>query len=254
MTGAEMSERGITPKPFDPVVFLNTVAEGRTVSKHPKKQIIFAQGDAADSVHYIQSGKVKVTVVSQEGKEAVVAILGKDEFFGEGCLIGQPKRLATAMAMTECSIMQVEKTAIQRVLKDESAFSQMFVSHILTRNSRVEEDLVDQLFNSTEKRLARALLLMANFGKEGRPEPVVAKISQETLAEMIGTTRSRVSHFMNKFRHLGFIDYNGHLEVHSSLLSVVLAEQPRSVGPVSDIPVSDPAAAKKRPGKLPATR
>ena len=214
---------------FNPAAFLKTAATGRVVSTHPKKQIIFAQGDAAGSVHYIQSGKVKVTVVSPEGKEAVVAILGADEFFGEGCLIGQPKRLATAVAMTECVTMQVNRTELMQVLKDESAFSQMFVSHILARNARIEEDLVDQLFNSTEKRLARALLMMANFGKEGRPEPVVAKISQETLAEMIGTTRSRVSHFMNKFRQLGFIDYNGHLEVHSSLLSVVLAEQGRSV-------------------------
>ena len=231
-----MSKRGTTPKksgtPFDPVVFLKTAAHGRTVSTYREKQIIFAQGDPAGSVHYIQSGKVKVTVVSDEGKEAVVAILGKDEFFGEGCLIGQPKRLATAAAMTECVTMQVEKASILQVLSDEAAFSQMFVSHILARNARVEADLVDQLFNSTEKRLARALLLMANFGKEGRPEPVVAKISQETLAEMIGTTRSRVSHFMNKFRHLGFIDYNGHLAVHSSLLSVVLAEQSRTVEPV----------------------
>ena len=247
-----MAKRSITSKKsgtrFDPAVFLKTAAKGRAVSTHRKKQIIFAQGDAADSVHYIQSGKVKVTVVSQEGKEAVVAVLGKDEFFGEGCLIGQPKRLATATAMTECVTMQVEKSSIQRVLKDEAAFSQMFVSHILARNARVEEDLVDQLFNSTEKRLARALLLMANFGKEGRPEPVVAKISQETLAEMIGTTRSRVSHFMNKFRKLGFIDYNGHLEVHSSLLSVVLAEQPRSVEPVPDTSVSDPAAARNPVG------
>ena len=247
-----MSKRSITPKKsgarFDPAVFLKTAAQGRVVSTHPKNRIIFAQGDAADSVHYIQSGKVKVTVVSQEGKEAVVAILGADEFFGEGCLIGQPKRLATATAMTECVTMHVEKTSILQVLKDETAFSQMFVSHILARNARVEEDLVDQLFNSTEKRLARALLLMANFGKEGRPEPVVAKISQETLAEMIGTTRSRVSHFMNKFRHLGFIDYNGHLEVHSSLLSVVLAEQPRSVEPVPDTSVSDPAAARSPVG------
>jgi CRP/FNR family cyclic AMP-dependent transcriptional regulator len=217
---------------FDPNAFLKTAAKGRVVSTHPKKKIIFAQGEAADSVHYIQSGKVKVTVLSPEGKEAVVAVLGADEFFGEGCLIGQPKRLATAMAMTECVTMQVEKTEIQRVLKDEAAFSQMFVSHILRRNARVEEDLVDQLFNSTEKRLARVLLLLANFGKEGRPEPVVAKISQETLAEMIGTTRSRVSHFMNKFRQLGFIDYNGHLKVHSSLLSVVLAEQSRTIQPV----------------------
>jgi CRP/FNR family cyclic AMP-dependent transcriptional regulator len=211
---------------FDPAVFLETAAKGRVVTTHQTKQVIFAQGDAADSVIYVKSGKVKVTVVSQHGKEAVVAILGADEFLGEGCLIGQPKRLATATAMTECVIMRVEKTEIMRVLHDEPTFSQMFVSHILTRNARVEEDLVDQLFNSTEKRLARVLLLLANFGKEGRPEPIIAKISQETLAEMIGTTRSRVSHFMNKFRDLGFINYNGHLEVHSSLLSVVLNEQP----------------------------
>ena len=228
-----MSKGSKSPKKrgtlFDANAFLKTAAKGRVISMHPTKQIIFSQGDPADSIHYIQSGKVKVTVVSPEGKEAVVAILGTDEFFGEGCLIGQPKRLATAVAMTECVTMQVEKTEIQRVLKDEAAFSQMFVSHILTRNARVEEDLVDQLFNSTEKRLARVLLLLANFGKEGRPEPVTTKISQETLAEMIGTTRSRVSHFMNKFRQMGFISYNGHLEVHSSLLSVVLAEQSRSV-------------------------
>jgi CRP/FNR family cyclic AMP-dependent transcriptional regulator len=228
-----MSKKSKSPKksgtPFDATAFLRTAAKGRVVATHPTKQIIFSQGDPADSVHYIQSGKVKITVLSLEGKEAVVAILGTDEFFGEGCLIGQPRRLATAVAMTECVTMQVEKTEIQRVLADQAAFSQMFVSHILTRNARVEADLVDQLFNSTEKRLARVLLLMANFGKEGRPEPVAAKISQETLAEMIGTTRSRVSHFMNKFRQMGFISYNGSLEVHSSLLSVVLAEQSRSV-------------------------
>jgi CRP-like cAMP-binding protein len=159
----------------------------------------------------------------------VVALLGPDEFVGEGCLIGQPKRLATASAMTECETMQVKKEEIQRVLRDEPSFSQMFVSHILTRTARVEEDLVDQLFNSTEKRLARLLLLLANFGKEGKPEPILAKISQETLAEMIGTTRSRVSHFMNKFRKLAFINYNGHLEVRSSLLGVLLAGQPRTV-------------------------
>ena len=216
---------------FDPVVFFKTVAQGRAISAHDRKQIIFAQGDAANSVFYIKKGKVKVTVVSRHGKEAVVAILGEDEFMGEGCLIGQPKRLATATAMTECEIMRVEKTAIVQVLKEEPAFAQMFIVHILARNARVEEDLVDQLFNSTEKRLARVLLLLANFGKEGRPEPIIAKISQETLAEMIGTTRSRVSHFMNKFRQLGFIDYNGHLEIHSSLLSVVLNEQPLQVPP-----------------------
>jgi CRP/FNR family cyclic AMP-dependent transcriptional regulator len=176
-----------------------------------------------------QEGKVKVTVVSEQGKEAVVAILGVDEFIGEGCLIGQAKRLATAAAMTDCETMRVGIAQIQQVLQDEPKFSQMFITHILARNARVEADLVDQLFNSTEKRLARVLLLLANFGKEGRPEPLIAKISQETLAEMIGSTRSRVSHFMNKFRQLGFIDYNGKLEIHSSLLSVVLNEQPSDV-------------------------
>ena len=226
--------RGTKPKKppgirFNPAEFFETAAKGRVIATHPKKQIIFAQGDDADDVIYIKKGKIKVTVVSDHGKEAVVALLGVDEFLGEGCLIGQPKRLATATAMTDCVTMRVAKVEIQRVLQDEPAFSRMFISHILARNARVEEDLVDQLFNSTEKRLARMLLLLANFGKEGRPEPIVAKISQETLAEMIGTTRSRVSHFMNKFRHLGFIEYNGHLEVHSSLLSVVLNEQPSNV-------------------------
>jgi CRP/FNR family transcriptional regulator, cyclic AMP receptor protein len=214
---------------FDPAEFLETAAAGRVIAGHQKTQIIFAQGDAADSVFYIKTGKIKVTVVSKQGKEAVVAILGADQFLGEGCLIGQPKRLATATAMMDCVTMCVDKSEIVRVLRDEPTFSRMFVSHILARNARVEEDLVDQLFNSTEKRLARVLLLMANFGKDGRPEPIIAKISQETLAEMIGTTRSRVSYFMNKFRQLGFIDYNGHLEVHSSLLSVVLEEQPNTV-------------------------
>src|SRR6476646_5933824 len=214
---------------FDPAMFLATAAVGRDISKYSKKKIIFAQGDDADAVFYIKKGKVKVSVLSDQGNEAIVALLGENEFVGEGCLIGQPKRLATASAITECETMRVSKPEIQRVLRDEPTFSQMFVSHILERNARVEEDLVDQLFNSTEKRLARLLLLLANFGKEGRPEPILAKISQETLAEMIGTTRSRVSHFMNKFRELGFIDYNGHLEVHSSLLGVLLAEQPRTV-------------------------
>ena len=233
----EMTKRGIARKKkrgnwrFDPAVFLETAAKGRVISTHSKKQIIFAQGDAADAVFYIKKGKVKVSVLSKDGKEAVVALLGPDEFIGEGCLTGQLKRLATASAMTECETMRVDKAEIQRVIQDEPAFSQMFVSHVLARNARVEEDLVDQLFNSTEKRLARLLLLLANFGREGRPEPILAKISQETLAEMIGTTRSRVSHFMNKFRQLGFIDYNGHLEVHSSLLGVLLADQPRTVNP-----------------------
>jgi CRP-like cAMP-binding protein len=239
-----MSERSIIPKTakgvrFDPALFFDTAAKGRTISKHRKSEIIFSQGDEANAVFYIKKGKVKVTIVSKQGKEAVVAILGIDEFVGEGCLIGQPKRLGTASAMSECVTMRVGKREIQRLLRDEPTFSQIFVSHILARTARVEEDLVDQLFNSTEKRLARLLLLLANFGKEGRPEPLMAKITQETLAEMIGTTRSRVSHFMNKFREAGFIDYNGHLEVHSSLLSVVLAEQPRTVRTPGDISVSE---------------
>lgn len=219
----------VNGRPFDAAAYLETAANGRVISSFKKKDVIFEQGDAADSVVYIRSGKVKVTVVSKQGNEAVVAILGADEFIGEGCLIGQPRRLATASAITDCTVTRVSKTEIQKVLKTEPAFSEMFVAHILARNARVEEDLVDQLFNSTEKRLARVLLLLANFGKQGRPEPIIAKISQETLAEMIGTTRSRVSHFMNKFRKLGFIEYNGRLEVHSSLLTVVLKEQPRTV-------------------------
>ncbi len=214
---------------FDPADFLETAAKGRVVSPHRKGEVLFSQGEDADAIFYVRKGKVKVTVISKQGKEAVVAILGTDEFVGEGCLIGQPKRLATASAMTDCVTMRVDKTEVMRVLREEPEFSQMFVAHILARNARVEEDLVDQLFNSTEKRLARLLLLLANFGKEGRPEPLIAKISQETLAEMVGTTRSRVSHFMNKFRKAGFISYNGHLEVHSSLLSVVLADHPRTI-------------------------
>ena len=216
--------------PFDPKVFLDTENGGRTIAKYQKSQMIFSQGGAADAVFYIHKGKVKITVVSEQGKEAVVAILGQDEFCGEGCLTGQPQRLATARAMTECEIMRIEKEAMIRILHEEPAFSEMFVAHLLARTIRVEEDLVDQLFNSSEKRLARSLLLLANFGKDGRPERIIAKVSQETLAEMIGTTRSRVSHFMNKFRKLGFIDYNGHLEVHSSLLNVVLHDQPQISG------------------------
>jgi CRP/FNR family transcriptional regulator, cyclic AMP receptor protein len=211
---------------FDPKDFLAKIGEGRTIAKYSKGQTVFSQGNDADSVFYIQEGKVKVTVVSDRGKEAVVAILGNDEFCGQGCLTGQPKRIASATTLTECDIMRIEKDAIVRTLHDEPAFSQMFLTHLLQRTIRVEEDLVDQLFNSSEKRLARALLLMANFGKEGKPEPLITKVSQETLAEMIGTTRSRVSFFMNKFRKLGFISYNGTIEVHSSLLSVVLHDSP----------------------------
>jgi CRP/FNR family transcriptional regulator, cyclic AMP receptor protein len=212
---------------FDPREFLSKVGRGRTISKYRMNQIIYSQGDAADSVLFIEHGRVKVTVVSEQGKEAVVAVLGPGQFCGEGCLAGQQRRMATATAITDGQIMHLEKTAVIRVLHEEPAFSEMFVSHLLARNIRVEEDLIDQLFNSSEKRLARALLLLANFGKEGRPEPIIANISQETLAEMIGTTRSRVSFFMNKFRQLGFIDYNGALKVHSSLLSVVLHDQPQ---------------------------
>jgi CRP-like cAMP-binding protein len=211
---------------FDPNDFLAKIGEGRTIFKYHKSQKVFSQGDIADSVFYIQEGKLKVTVVSALGREAVVAILGKDEFCGQGCLAGQPKRIANATALTGCEIMRIQKDAIVRTLHDEPAFSQMFLAHLLQRTIRVEEDLVDQLFNSSEKRLARALLLLANFGKEGRPEPLITKVSQETLAEMIGTTRSRVSFFMNKFRRLGFISYNGTMEIHSSLLSVVLHDQP----------------------------
>ena|SRR5688572_15011534 len=211
---------------FDPRTFLSKAGPGRTVSKYGVHQVVFSQGDPADAVFYIQKGKLKITVVSEQGKEAVVAVLGPEEFCGEACLTGQTRRMATAAAMTDCEIMRIEKTAMVRMLLGEPALSEMFIAHLLARTIRVEEDLVDQLFNSSEKRLARALLLLANFGKEGRPEPILAKISQETLAEMIGTTRSRVSHFMNKFRKLGFIDYNDHLEVHSSLLNVVLHDQP----------------------------
>jgi CRP/FNR family transcriptional regulator, cyclic AMP receptor protein len=211
---------------FDVKTFLSTVGGGRTISNYRKNDKVFSQGDPADSVFYIESGKVKVSVMSDLGKEAVVALQGKGDFFGEGCLTGQPLRLATVAAMTECVIMRLDKAAIVRALHDEPKFSETFVTFLLARNARVEEDLVDQLFNSSEKRLARVLLLMANFGKEGKPEPVIAKLSQETLAQIVGTTRSQVSTFMNKFRQLGFIHYNGDLKVHNSLLNVILHDNP----------------------------
>jgi CRP-like cAMP-binding protein len=211
---------------FDPKSFLAKVGEGRSIDRFGKDQIVFSQGDPADAVFYIQKGKAKVTVVSEQGKEAVVAMFGTNEFFGEGCLAGQAQRIATVTTMTDSVIMRLERSAVVDVIHREPAFSEMFIAHLLGRTIRVEADLVDQLFNSSEKRLARLLLLLANFGKEGRPEPIIAKISQETLAEMIGTTRSRVSFFMNKFRKLGLIDYNGGIHVHSSLLNVVLHEQP----------------------------
>jgi CRP-like cAMP-binding protein len=212
---------------FDPKSFLAKVGEGRSIERFGKDQIVFSQGDTANAIFYIQKGKAKVTVVSKQGKEAVVAILAADEFFGEGCLAGQAQRIATVTAMTDSVIMRLEKAAVVDVIHREPAFSEMFIAHLLGRTIRIEADLVDQLFNSSEKRLARMLLLLANFGKEGKPEPIIAKISQETLAEMIGTTRSRVSFFMNKFRKLGLIDYNGGIHVHSSLLNVVLHEQPQ---------------------------
>jgi CRP-like cAMP-binding protein len=213
--------------PFDPKVFLAKVNGGRSISDYRKDQIVYRQGDPADFVFYIQSGKIKATVVSEQGKEAVVAVLGTGDFFGEGCLTGQPLRLSTVSAMTQSVIVRIAKADVIRVIHEEPAFAELFIAHLLSRNIRVEEDLVDQLFNSSEKRLARVLLLLANFGKESQPEPILAKISQETLAEMIGTTRSRVSFFMNKFRELGLIDYNGHIEVHSSLLNVVLHDKPQ---------------------------
>jgi CRP/FNR family transcriptional regulator, cyclic AMP receptor protein len=216
--------------PFDPEPYLSDAGQGTTKSTYEKDRAIFSQGEPADSVFYINNGKVELTVHSEQGKEAVVAILGAGDFLGEGCLAGQPRRMATAVAMTECLIARIDKAAMIRELHDDPQFSEKFMSHLLTRNIRVEADLVDQLFNSSEKRLARLLLILANFGKEGKPEPVIAKVSQQMLAEMIGTTRPRVSFFMNKFRRLGLIDYNGHLEVHSSLLNVVLHDDPHING------------------------
>jgi CRP/FNR family cyclic AMP-dependent transcriptional regulator len=211
---------------FDPDTFLATIGDGRKIVSVPAKQAIFVQGDEANSVFYIQKGKVKLTVVSQAGKEATIAIVGEQNFFGEGSLAGQVLRMGSAVAITDCDLLRVEKKAMMDALHREHAFSDMFVAYLLARNIRFEEDLVDQLFNSSEKRLARVLLLLAHFGKEGIPETVVPKISQETLAAMVGTTRSRVSFFMNRFRKMGFIDYaggsDGALQVHSSLLNVVL--------------------------------
>ncbi len=208
---------------FDPKEFLATIGEGRKVVSFPKKETIFAQGDAADAVFYIQEGKVRLTVVSKVGKEATLGILSRGDFFGEGVLAGQHLRMGSASAMTDCELLRIDKKAMMLALHREHTFSDLFVAYLLGRNIRYEEDLVDQLFNSSEKRLARLLLLLAHFGKEGVPETIIPKISQETLAEMIGTTRSRVSFFMNRFRELGFLDYGeGGLQVHSSLLNVVL--------------------------------
>jgi CRP/FNR family transcriptional regulator, cyclic AMP receptor protein len=208
---------------FDPRKFLATIGEGRKVVAFSKNQTIFTQGDAADAVFYVQEGRVRLTVVSESGKEATLGMLSEGEFFGEGGLAGQPLRMGSAIAMTDCDLLRIDKKAMMLALHREHTFSDLFVAYLLARNIRYEEDLVDQLFNSSEKRLARLLLLLAHFGKEGVPETVIPNISQETLAEMIGTTRSRVSFFMNKFRKLGFVDYGGSgLQVHSSLLSVVL--------------------------------
>jgi CRP/FNR family transcriptional regulator, cyclic AMP receptor protein len=211
---------------FNPKVFLAKVGTGKAISTYRKDQTVFAQGDVADTIFYIQKGKVKIVVISDQGKEAVVGIMEADQFFGEGCLNGHSMRIATATAMEDCLITSITKTAMMTVLHSEPKFSEMFVAYLLSRNSRVEEDLIDQLFNSSEKRLARLLLLLANFGKEGSPQPIDANFDQGTLAEMIGTTRSRVSSFMNKFRKLGFINYNGKIEVHRSLLHAVLQEKP----------------------------
>ena len=207
---------------FNPKTLLARVSEGKSVASYRHKQTIFRQGDPADAVLYVQKGRVKLSVVSKQGKEAVVALLGPEEFFGEGCLAGQPLRMSSATATEDATILRLQKKAMVRLLRTDPKFSELFTAHLLSRNIRYEDDLVDQLFNSSEKRLARILLLLAHFGKDGKQEPVIPKISQETLAGMIGTTRSRVSHFMNKFRKLGFLDYNGGMLVHSSLLNIVL--------------------------------
>jgi CRP/FNR family cyclic AMP-dependent transcriptional regulator len=214
-------------EPFDALEFLAKVGAGKTILEFHRNQTVFAQGDVADTVFYIQKGKVKLTVLSEQGKEAVVAILEPGQFFGEGCLNGHPLRIATTTALEDCTITAIAKDAMINLLHEEPKFSELFMSYLLTRNTRIEEDLIDQLFNSSERRLARLLLLLANFGKQGSPQPINPNISQETLAEMIGTTRSRVSFFMNKFRKLGFISYNGKIEVHNSLLNAVLHDTPQ---------------------------
>jgi CRP/FNR family cyclic AMP-dependent transcriptional regulator len=217
----------LTNDEFDPKAFLARVGQGKAITDYKKNQNIFCQGEMAESVFYIQRGRVKLTVLSEQGKEAVVGILEAGQFFGEGCLNGHPLRISTTTAMEDCIITSIAKSAMITTLQEEPKFSEMFMAYLLTRNSRVEEDLIDQLFNSSEKRLARLLLILANFGKEGPPQPITVELSQETLAEMIGTTRSRVSFFMNKFRKLGFIDYNGKIEVHNSLLNAVLNDKPQ---------------------------
>lgn len=211
---------------FDAKALLSKLDGGRSTAEFRKDQIIFSQGEAADAAFFVQRGKVRVSVLSERGKEAIVAMLGENEFFGEGCLAGQPRRISTATAETDSLIVRLKKEAIVRLIHEDPEFSELFIVHLLSRAVRAEADLVDQLFNSSEKRLARTLLLLANFGQEDKPQPMIAKISQETLAQMVGTTRARVSFFMNKFRKLGFISYNGGIEVHSSLLNVILYDQP----------------------------
>ena len=219
----DRTRMALTPSTaFNPTAFLANVGRGKTILHSRKHDVLFSQGDAANAVFYIQEGRVKLTAVSAKGKEAIVAILERTDFFGEGCLAGQPLRMAAATALDASTIVRIDKPAMIQVLHEQAAFSELFMAYLLSRNARIEADLVDQLFNSSEKRLARVLLLLAHFGKEGKPEPVIAKISQETLAEMVGTTRSRISFFMNKFRKLGLIEYNGGLHIHSSLLNIVL--------------------------------
>ena len=223
-----MPQEGAIPKdtniPFDPKAFLATFNHGAKSKDLASEEVVYSQGEPADAVFYIQKGEIKIAVTSEQGKEAVVGLLTAGDFFGEGCLSGQPARLATARAMKGSTVLRIDKAEMVQALNSEHAFSALFMAHLLTRNGRIEADLVDQLFNSSEKRLARTLLLLANFGKDGAPQAITARVSQETLAGIVGTTRSRISFFMNKFRKLGFIEYNGHLRVHSSLLTVLLRD------------------------------
>jgi CRP/FNR family transcriptional regulator, cyclic AMP receptor protein len=214
------------PPTFNSRTSLAQTGNGQSIINYRKKQIVFSQGDPADAVFYVQKGKLKATVVSDRGKEAVASLLGPDEFFGEACMAGQTQRAVTVSAMMDAVVVRIAQPEMVRLVREQSGFSHMFMTHILKRTIRVEADLIDQLFNSSERRLARLLLLLANYGGEGNPEPIITKISQETLAEMIGTTRSRVSFFMNRFRRLGFVSYKGHIEVHKSLLNLVLHEHP----------------------------
>ena len=215
-----------TKPAFNSRAFLATVNGGRKLTNYRKSDVIFSQGDTADSVFFIEAGRVKLEATSPQGKQAIVAVLKADDFFGDGCLVGQPLRLAAAVAMSDSRVMRVKKATMLRVLREEPSFSEMFMAHVIAKSSRFEADLVDQLFNSSEKRLARALLLLANFGKDGKDKPVIVKVSQETLATMVGTTRSRVSYFMNRFRKLGLIEYNGDIKVRSSLMSIILSNAP----------------------------